>query len=120
MENLSVVQFLLTLVGTIIFPVVALYVKNAIGEGQRRIDERMAALELGLEKRFGDVNIHINESETRWQNFDMRVSMLESNWRTVHDRFDQVQLNIASSLREISAGVNAPGHGTNTAKGSGD
>ncbi len=97
---MPIFQLCLSILGVIVVPALVYYIGS-------QIDKRMGALELSLEKRFGEISQinsrHVAESETTHQNFERRLTMLESREESIQARFSQIQINIADALRECGA-----------------
>lgn len=112
---MPLLQLGLTILGVFIIPGLIFLIST-------QIDKRLGALELNLEKRFGQIASmnaeHMKESEVTHVNFERRLTMLESERESIHERFNQIQLNIASALREVAQG--APGEHDRRSHGGAD
>lgn len=102
-DMMPVVQLIITILGVFVIPGLVYYIST-------QIDKRLSALELNLEKRFGQIAQmnaqHVMESGMTNTNHEERLKMLEGDRKSIHERFDQIQLNIANALAQ-----SAPEHG---------
>jgi len=107
MDMMPIIQLIATVLGVFVIPGLVYYIST-------QIDRRLSALELNLEKRFGQIAQmsveHTKESQMTHIDFERRIVMLESDRKSIHERFDQIQLNISEALR-------APGDGRTRAHG---